>query len=107
MHLHLGMSGAFKVKGVRSATYRRNPTGPDTAEWPPRFCKLEVEFKDGTRFAYVNSRRFGRVRLTSDPEHTPTISKLGFDPFLELPSDSEFRALLAARSGPIKAVLLD
>lgn len=107
LHLHLGMSGAFRVKGVKTATYRRNPTGASADEWPPRFSKLEVCFEDGTKFAYINSRRFGRVRLTPDPEGTPPISKLGFDPQLELPGPSEFYELLQRKSGPIKAVLLD
>ncbi len=79
----------------------------DTAVWPPRFCKLELVADDGTRLAFVNSRRLGRVRFFDDPTSHPPISKLGFDPLLSLPPLPVFTAALAARGQAIKAVLLD
>jgi formamidopyrimidine-DNA glycosylase len=54
-----------------------------------------------------DARRFGRIRLQQDPESEPPLSRLGFDPLLDLPSAMELRHLLARRRAPIKSVLLD
>ena len=103
--LHFGMTGGIAVRGVSGPKYKRY--GVDATEWPPRFTRLEVGFGDGTRLAFVNSRRIGRIRLLDDPEHEPPVSLLGFDPFTSPPNAATFRGLLQARRGPIKAVLLD
>ncbi|KAA0169295.1 hypothetical protein FNF28_02249 [Cafeteria roenbergensis] len=103
--LHFGMTGGIAVRGVSGPRYKRY--GVDATEWPPRFTRLEVGFGDGTRLAFVNSRRIGRIRLLDDPEHEPPVSLLGFDPFTSPPNAATFRGLLQARRGPIKAVLLD
>lgn len=29
--------------------------------WPPKFTKLEAELSDGTKFAFADARRFGKV----------------------------------------------
>jgi hypothetical protein len=29
--------------------------------WPPKFTKLEAELDDGTKFAFADARRFGKV----------------------------------------------
>ena len=102
---HFGMTGSFAVKGGESMEYQRYTV--DTAVWPPRFCKLELVAEDGTRLAFVNSRRLGRVRFFDDPCAHPPISALGFDPLLDLPSVASFTAALASRGQAIKAVLLD
>ena len=52
-------------------------------------------------------RRFGRIRTRTDPRNQPPISKLGFDPLLELPSPARFRELIGPRSVTIKGRLLD
>eukprot|EP00983_Pelagomonas_calceolata_P123483 1161010-Pelagomonas_calceolata.AAC.5 len=39
----------------------------DTENWPPRFCKLELVFEGGKRMAFVDGRRFGKVKLQSNP----------------------------------------
>ncbi len=73
----------------------------------PLFWKLELVTESGERLAMTNPRRLGRIRLQDDPEHEPPISRLGFDPLLEMPPAAGFTALLARRKAPIKAVLLD
>lgn len=103
--LHFGMTGGIAVRGVSAPKNKRY--GVDATEWPPRFTRLEVGFDDGTRLAFVNSRRIGRIRLLADPEHEPPVSLLGFDPFTAPPGAAAFQDLLRARRGAIKAVLLD
>ncbi|HET8647547.1 MAG TPA: DNA-formamidopyrimidine glycosylase family protein, partial [Vicinamibacteria bacterium] len=90
---HFGMSGWLEAY--------RDPKAR------PKFWRLEMVTGDGWRVAYADVRRFGRVRLQQDPPHEPPVSRLGFDPLLDLPSAAELRALLARRAAPIKAVLLD
>ncbi len=90
---HFGMGGDFHL-------YRE--TGDR-----PRFWKVELAAADGTRLAMTNARRLGRIRLFNDPAAEPPISRLGPDPYLELPSPAAFARLLARRKAPVKAVLLD
>jgi len=89
---HFGMGGHFEV-------YR------DGAR--PRFWKIELESEDGVRLAMTNPRRLGRIRLLHDPLSEPPLCLLGPDPLDELPSLGRFMEMLAARRGPVKAVLLD
>jgi formamidopyrimidine-DNA glycosylase len=91
--LHFGMSGGLRI-------YRRESDRP-------RFLKMELVTDRGVRVGYKDARRFGRVRLQQDPLHEPPISRLGFDPLLDLPSAGRLAALLARRKAPLKAVLLD
>jgi formamidopyrimidine-DNA glycosylase len=90
---HFGMSGWLEAY--------RDP------EERPRHWRLELVTGEGWRLAYADVRRFGRIRLQADPPHEPPVSLLGFDPLQGLPPAAELRALLARRSAPIKAVLLD
>lgn len=90
---HFGMTGSFAIYEA-----------PDER---PRFWRLEVVFAGGTRIAFSDPRRFGRIRLQQDPPGEPPISLLGADPLLEPPSARDLRALLARRRAPLKAVLLD
>lgn len=90
---HLGMSGWLDVY-------------TDRRERPP-YWKLELVAEDGTRVAYTNKRRIGRVRLRRDPLWENPVAALGFDALTELPPSTRIAALLHARRAPIKAVLLD
>jgi hypothetical protein len=47
------------VHGVGAVKYRS--LGDDDGAWPPRFCKVELHFDDGTKMAFCDSRRFARV----------------------------------------------
>jgi formamidopyrimidine-DNA glycosylase len=89
---HFGMSGWFEVLG---------PNDPS-----PRFWKLDVRAGD-RRVVFCDVRRLGRIRLLNDPAGEPPISDLGFDALEGLPPVAELARLLARRSAPIKAVLLD
>lgn len=92
-YFHFGMSGAFHVY-------------EDTAN-RDKYLKAEFLMEDGTRLGYRNARRIGRVRLLSDPLNEAPISKLGFDPFLDMPPLKTFETVLAKRKAPIKSILLD
>jgi len=92
-YFHFGMSGSFYVY-------------TDTAE-RSKWVKAELLMEDGTRLAYQNKRRIGKVRFHDDATAVPPISKLGFDPYLDMPAISVFREKLGKRKSPIKSVLLD
>jgi formamidopyrimidine-DNA glycosylase len=92
-YFHFGMSGSFQVY-----------SDPNER---PTYCKVEWTMADGTRLGYRNVRRIGKVRLWDDPAAVPPVSKLGFDPFLDMPSPKEFHAQLTRRKAPVKAILLD
>ena len=91
--LHFGMTGSFHVY--------------DKLADRPTYWKLELLLEGGRRFAMRNPRRLGRIRLRDDPPNQPPISRLGFDPLLDLPRWPQLAALLARRKSPIKAALLD
>ncbi len=93
--VHFGMTGAFAGYDATSATQR------------PRFCRLELSLEGGRRLAFTDPRRFGRIGLAQDPRSEPPVSKLGFDPLLDMPDSRTFKGLLARRRGNVKALLLD
>ncbi|MHC5022557.1 MAG: Fpg/Nei family DNA glycosylase [Planctomycetota bacterium] len=103
---HFGMTGAFRVPGGTPLTLQSSPTREDGA-WPPRFTKIHLHFDDGGELVMVNKRRLGRIRLREDPEHEPPISRLGFDPLLDLPTPRAFVKLVQGRSAIMKGLLLD
>ncbi|MEE9393592.1 MAG: DNA-formamidopyrimidine glycosylase family protein [Planctomycetota bacterium] len=103
---HFGMTGAFYSP---TSEHLKLATGPRTlsGDWPPRFWKILIEFDDGGELCMTNARRLGRILLREEPETSPPISKLGFDPLIDMPTPKEFEALLRHRKARIKAVLLD
>lgn len=90
---HFGMTGAF-VHG-------------DAAAQRPRFAKVELTLDDGSRFAFTDARRFGRVKLRDDPPNEPPLSGLGPDAYEQLPGLDWFVDHVARRRTPIKALLLN
>jgi len=90
---HFGMTGRFRLYA-----HERDR---------PRFWKLELAVSGGKRVAFADARRFGRIRLQSDPEAEAPISALGYDVLAGLPPAAELARTLARRKAPIKAVLLD
>lgn len=91
--LHFGMTGALH--------------GYVDEEDRPRFCKIELEFENGSRLGMPDPRRFGRIRMRDDPRNEPPIAGLGFDPLLDLPTPARFRDLLGTGTATIKGRLLD
>lgn len=103
---HFGMTGAFRVQGKDPLELAASPKTPDRS-WPPRFTKIHMTFDDGGQLVMTNARRLGRIRLLEDPRAEPPVSKLGFDPYLEMPSPAAFVARLTRRKVCVKALLLD
>ena len=101
---HFGMTGAFVVRGVDGIQYY-NSKASGLGDWPPRFAKLVVEFDNGIEIAYVDPRRFGKIRLVEDVDEV--VGNLGPDPKSSLPDEEAFGGLFARRSAAIKTVLMD
>ncbi len=101
---HFGMTGAFVLRGCEGLRYY-NSRASGAGEWPPRFAKLVVGFDNGVELAYVDPRRFGKIRLVSDVRDV--IGGLGPDPLLEMPDAETFAKIWTRRSAPIKTALMD
>jgi formamidopyrimidine-DNA glycosylase len=104
---HFGMTGGFhapRAHGVRLVSSGSREGGD---AWPPRFAKLQLTFDDGGELVMSDARRLGRIRLRTDPRAESPIRDLGFDALLGLPPLARFADLLAERSAPVKALLLD
>ncbi|KAI7904897.1 uncharacterized protein BX663DRAFT_535670 [Cokeromyces recurvatus] len=102
---HFGMTGGIRFKHEELAK---------GLEWPPRFYKLLITFtdpktKEEIYFGFRDPRRLARLRLISarDPLLVEPISKLGFDPVLNMPDFEQFKQLVTRRAVPVKALLLD
>jgi len=105
---HLGMSGWIRELNSPSRRLHSHGNAPlDDEDGVPRFLKLLIEAEDGTRIAFTDGRRLGRIWLAEGPEKVAAIQKLGFDSYEELPSSAELGKILAKRKAPMKAVLLD
>ncbi len=106
---HFGMTGAFLTPGPGRTALKLASSPKDTKDedWPPRFTKVHLWFEGGGELVMTNKRRLGRIVLRDDPEREPPISKLGFDPLLDLPTPREFVERVLKRKVPIKALLMD
>ncbi|GIL43476.1 hypothetical protein Vafri_938 [Volvox africanus] len=110
--LHFGMTGGIVVQKMAVTKYKRIHLESDPEEWPPRFTKLELDLEGGAKLAFVDARRFARVKLLLDPPSQEPLSKLGFDVLDELPPVEQFAAAVRKRVArapglKIKALLLD
>jgi formamidopyrimidine-DNA glycosylase len=66
---HFAMSGNLAVHGhlgLSSGGFKEFQVNDDL--WPPKFAKCWFTFENGTKIAFVNVRRFGRVRLVNQIE---------------------------------------
>jgi formamidopyrimidine-DNA glycosylase len=116
---HMGMTGNVEIRRMRGKSdpvrgwggpkLWRDATQKGRAERgkPPRFCRLFLTLANGDEIAVTDPRRFGRIRLSEDPENAPSIRRLGYDPLHEFPPAKVLAAKLARRRVKIKAVLLD
>ncbi|MGH8926874.1 MAG: bifunctional DNA-formamidopyrimidine glycosylase/DNA-(apurinic or apyrimidinic site) lyase [Acidimicrobiia bacterium] len=90
--LHLGMSGRVVV------------TNPGHPEQPHTHFVARTDLDDEVRF--IDPRTFGFVAVFT-PEELDSQIRLGRDALLDLPRSPQLAALLARRTAPIKALLLD
>jgi formamidopyrimidine-DNA glycosylase len=71
----------------------------------PPYLRFAMRFTDGTKLAFSDARKFGRIRLLAGrPEDQLGI---GIDPLSPRLDDRVFASLLARRTTPIKVWLLD
>ena len=92
-YFHFGMSGSFHIYN-------------DIKE-RPRYLKAELRMDNGKRLGFNCIRKIGRIRLYEDPTIVPPISKLGFDPLLNMAGINYFEDFLTKRKAPIKSLLLN
>jgi formamidopyrimidine-DNA glycosylase len=105
---HLGMAGWVRELGAPTIRLREHGKAPmEDAAGRPKFLKLLLEAEDGSRVAFTDGRRLGRLWLSSDPATDKRMEKLGRDVFNDLPTAKELHAILSKRKAPIKALLLD
>lgn len=105
---HLGMSGWVRELGKDSRRLHSHGEAPlDDEEGRPRFLKMLIEAEDGSRIAFTDGRRLGRLWLAESPQDSKAIRALGFDCYEELPTAVEIGKVLAKRKAPMKAILLD
>ena len=112
--MHFGMTGWLKIKSEETYYYKTGQKGEEE-EWPPRFWKFHLETKDDPKVeaAFVDSRRFGRIRLVDCPadqlrKTTPLVEN-GPDPVVDkdLVTEQWVIEKCRAKRVPIKALLLD
>lgn len=113
--IHFGMAGWLKFKSEHTYYYRKKDDQEE--QWPPKYWKVIFE-TDGSgdkkiEAAYVDQRRFGRVRLVDCPgkdirKHSPLVEN-GPDPVQdkEKVTVEWLKEICRKKRVPIKAMLLD
>lgn len=89
----------LKMTGVLLHQSSRDPL--------PRAARIIFHFAGGGRLVFADLRKFGFMRLVSDPQSLPAIRELGPEPLEGSFSARKLSEILGNRTGPIKAVLLD
>ena len=70
-----------------------------------RFLRARFRLDDGSHLCYMDLRKLGTMWLVDD--ESTVVGKLGPEPLGEAFGPQELHRLLAKRSAPVKAVLLD
>jgi formamidopyrimidine-DNA glycosylase len=70
-----------------------------------KYEHVSLQFTDGSRVAFADSRQFGRMRLAEPFE--PWDAQLGVEPLSGDFTPERFIGMLSGRTTPIKALLLD
>lgn len=89
--VHLRMSGDLRVEPTEEALKPHD--------------RLAIEFTDGSRLVFNDTRKFGRVWLVDDPQSVTGV--LGPDPFDETLTPDVFAKMLRRSGRRIKPLLLD
>lgn len=103
---HFGMTGRFVSDRESTLELMTQPPPTHVTSWPPRFTKIHFRFANGRRLAYLNARRFGRIRLLENPLDEAPVTDLGVDPLLDDLSYPDLRPQLQRRR-TVKGILLD
>jgi formamidopyrimidine-DNA glycosylase len=91
--LHFGMTGSlgYYARGRRA----------------PEYARVTLDFANGNHLAYVNKRMLGRVGFVLDLVAYVEAQGLGVDALSRRLSGRMFARLMAGRTGPVKARLMD
>lgn len=103
----------FHIRNIKTAYFRNDK--PEATDWPPRFWKFALTTKDNPPIeaAFVDSRRFARVRLIdcvgSDIRNVSPLKENGPDPVVDkdIVTEQWLAEKCASKKIPIKALLLD
>ncbi|KAL9111493.1 MAG: hypothetical protein Q9187_007918 [Circinaria calcarea] len=109
------MAGWFKLRGVETGKYKVNATPDPDEAWPPKYWKFALETVETPRSeaAFVDSRRFARIRLIDCPaeemRNTSPLKENGPDPVIDqdILTEEWLRDKLKSKKIPVKALLLD
>ncbi|KAL8787146.1 MAG: hypothetical protein Q9213_002362 [Squamulea squamosa] len=107
------MAGWWKIRGVETAYYKSAKKEEPT--WPPKYWKFTLETSDEPKseHAFVDFRRFGRIRLVDcAAEEMRNVSPLkdnGPDPVADkdILTEEWLVQKLQSKHVPVKALLLD
>ncbi|TVY57477.1 Formamidopyrimidine-DNA glycosylase [Lachnellula cervina] len=111
---HLGMTGWIQIRGEPTGHYRPKES-KEEEEWPPKYWRfiLETDSKPKIEAAFVDARRFGRVRLldcaAEDIRNTTPLNDNGPDPVIDkdILTAGWLETKILSKSVPIKSLLLD
>ena len=90
--IHLRMSGDLRLETEDGHEIQKHD-------------RLVIHFADGTRLAFNDVRKFGRVWVTDDPDSV--LGELGVEPLGDEFTAEKLRGLLSKKRVPIKTALLD
>jgi formamidopyrimidine-DNA glycosylase len=114
--MHFGMTGWLHIKNDLSAHYKSGKLA--SLDWPPKYWKFTIitlaePDKPVAEAAFVDARRFARIRLINCPgelirNFTP-LKENGPDPVIdrEILTRDWLAAKCTSKRIPIKALLLD
>ncbi len=95
--IHLRMSGDLRLENVIDQTGKEIPL--------QKHDRLVLIFTSGTRLAFNNPRKFGRVWLVSDPDKI--LGNLGPEPLNEMLNAARFHGMLQQHKRQLKPLLMD
>ncbi len=101
--MHLGMSGRFTVAGALKGRFHHATGGLAAHD------HVVFHLESGETVTYNDPRRFGFMELqpTGEVDSCPRLASLGPEPLSNHFSPAYLDAAMAAKSAPVKAVLLD
>ena len=113
--MHFGMAGWFHIRNMETAYYKPNASKKST-EWPPKYWKFALSTPEGPdkcEAAFVDFRRFSRIRLIDCPaDEIRKVSPLkenGPDPVQDkgILTEEWLSEKLGSKHVPVKALMLD
>ncbi|KAL9575985.1 MAG: hypothetical protein Q9212_007495 [Teloschistes hypoglaucus] len=110
---HFGMAGWWKIRNEETAYYK--PSKRDEPTWPPKYWKFTLETAESpkTEHAFVDFRRFARIRLidcaAEEMRNVSPLKENGPDPVVDkdILTEEWLVQKLQSKHVPVKALLLD